>query len=84
MAALGLHCFPRDFASFSEQGLLFGVMYRLATAVASVVEDQGSRHEGFRSCGTQAQWFCRMALVAPWHVGSSHTRDQTRVSCIGR
>ena len=25
-----------------------------------------------------------MGLVVPWHVGSSWTRDQTRVPCIGR
>ena len=25
-----------------------------------------------------------MGLVVPWHVGSSWTRDQTRVSCIGK
>ena len=25
-----------------------------------------------------------MGLVAPWHVGSSRTRDGTRVPCIGR
>ena len=25
-----------------------------------------------------------MDLVALWHVGSSRTRDQTRVPCIGR
>jgi len=25
-----------------------------------------------------------MGLVAPQHVGSSRTRDQTRVSCVGR
>ena len=25
-----------------------------------------------------------MGLVAPWHVGSSRTRDQTRVPCIGK
>ena len=56
----------------------------------------GSRHVGFSSCGTQAQllWLAGsraqaqqlwpMGLVAPWHVGSSRTRAQTRVSCIGR
>ena len=30
-----------------------------------------------RSCGAQA-------LVAPWHVESSQTRDRTCVPCIGR
>ena len=56
----------------------------------------GSRRMGFSSCGMQAQqlWltgsraqvqqlWC-MGLVAPRHVGSSQTRDQTHVPCIGR
>ena len=56
----------------------------------------GSRCTGFRSCGAQAQqlrlvgsraqaqqlW--RTGLIALWHVGSSRTRDQTRVPCTGR
>ena len=56
----------------------------------------GSRRAGFSSCGTwaqqlwlagsraQAQQLWHMGLVALWHVGSSRTRAQTRVSCIGR
>ena len=51
---------------------------------------------GFSRCGSQAQYLslagCRtqaqqlwhMGLIAPRHVGSSWTRDQTRVPCIGR
>ena len=54
-----------------------------------------SRHTGFSSCGAQAQWlwlvgsraqaqlWC-MGLAAPRHVGSSWTRAQTHVPCIGR
>ena len=44
---------------------------------------------GLRSCGTWApehrpeQFWC-MGLVAPRHVESSWTRDQTHVSCISR
>ena len=34
--------------------------------------------------GAQAQSLWRLGLVAPWHVGSSWTRDQTHVPCIGR
>ena len=41
---------------------------------------------GFRNCCSQALehmlWF--MGWVAPWHVGSSRTRDCTHVSCTGR
>ena len=47
---------------------------------------RGSRVHGFRSRCSQALehtlWF--MGWVAPWHVGSSWTRDCTRVSCTGR
>ena len=53
-------------------------------------------HEGCSSCGAwaqqlrlagsraQVQQLWLMTLVALWHVGSSWTRDQTHVSCIGR
>ena len=56
----------------------------------------GSRRVGFSSCGTwaqqlwltgsraQAQQLWHTSPVAPRHVGSSRTRDQTRVPCIGR
>ena len=56
----------------------------------------GSRHAGFSSCGTwaqqlwltgsraQAQQLWRMGPAAPRHVGSSRTRAQTHVPCIGR
>ena len=43
-----------------------------------------SRRVGFSSCGTWVLQLWRTGLVAPWHVGSSRTRDQTRVPCIGR
>ena len=50
---------------------------------------QASRFGGFSCCGARAQgsglqWLWQRGLVAPWHVGSSWTRDQTCVSCIGR
>ena len=56
----------------------------------------GSRHMGFSSCGTwvqqlwltgsraQAQQLWCTGFVAPRHVGSSQTRDQTHVPCTGR
>ena len=61
-----------------------------------LLRSTGSRREGFSSCGSQAQqlWLAgsrvqaqklwRMALVALQHVGSSQTRVQTHVPCIGR
>ena len=35
-----------------------------------------------RVCGLQKFWLT--GLVAPWHVGSSLTKDETRVPCIAR
>ena len=37
---------------------------------------------GFQSTWAQQLWY--PGLAAPQHVGSSQTRDQTHVSCIGR
>ena len=39
---------------------------------------------GTQAPDAQAQQFWLMGLVAPQHVGSSQTRAQTRVPCIGR
>ena len=49
---------------------------------------QASHYGGF-SCGAEAldsraQQLWDLGLVAPRHVGSSQTRDQTRVPCIDR
>ena len=61
-----------------------------------LLQSTGSRHMGFSTCGTQAQllWLVgsraqvqqswRTGFVAPQHVGSSQTRAQTCVPCIGR
>ena len=61
-----------------------------------LLRSTGSRRPGFSSCGTraqqlwltgssaQAQQLWHTGLVAPQHVGSSRTRAQTCVSCIGR
>ena len=48
-----------------------------------------SRARGLSSCCSWAQehWLSSlwsMGLVAPWHVGSSQTRDQTCVPCTAR
>ena len=41
LAALGLRCCERAFSSCSEWGLLFVVVRRLLTAVASLVAEHG-------------------------------------------
>ena len=48
-------------------------MLGLLIVVTSLVADQ--ELWSFSSCGN---------FVAPRHVGSSQTRDRTRVPCIGR
>ena len=77
-------------AGFSLQWfLLLGA--RALGERASVVVALGLSSCGLRalecrlsSCGTRAQLLWHTGLVAPRHVGSSPTRDQTRVPCIGR
>ena len=49
-----------------------------------LLQSMGSRCVGFSSCGMWAQQSWHTGLVAPWHVGSSQTRAQTRVPWIGR
>ena len=49
-----------------------------------LLQSTGSRCTGFSSCVRWAQQLWRTGLVAPRHVGSSPTRDRTRVPCIGR
>ena len=55
----------------------------------------GSRCVGFSSCGMRAPehrlsscgsraQLLHISSVAPWHVGSSWTRDRTCIPCIGR
>ena len=41
LAALGLHCCPRAFASCGERELLFVAVHGLLTAVASLVVEHG-------------------------------------------
>ena len=40
-----------------------------------LLQSTGSRHVGFRSCSTWAQWLRHMDLIALWNVGSSRVRD---------
>ena len=49
-----------------------------------LLQSTGSRCMGFCNCGAWAQLLRCINLVALRHVGSSWTRDQTCVPCIGR
>ena len=77
LAVLGLCYCTRAFSSCGEWGLPFVAVRGLLIAVASlVVEHRLQVH------GLQQLW--RTGLVALRHVGSSWTRAQNRVPCIGR
>ena len=49
-----------------------------------LLRSTGSRRAGFSSGGSRAQQLWRTGLFALRHVGSSQTRDGTRVPCTGR
>ena len=77
MAALGLWCCVQAFSSCAKQGLL------------SRCSAEASHYSGVYCCrawvlGTPAQQLWCVGLVAPQHVESSRTRDQTCVLCFGR
>ena len=55
----------------------------------SLVAEHGLQAYGLQQLwlvgsSAQAQWLWYTGLVAPWHVRSSQTRDQTHVPCVGR
>ena len=71
-AVLGPCCCTRAFSSCSVQGLLFVVVCGFSLWWFLLL------------WSTQAQWVWGTGSAAPWHVGSSWTRDRTHVLCIGR
>ena len=72
-------------SSFLCEGFL-----RLRRAGTTLHRSARASHcRGLSRCGAQApdaqaQWLWLTGLVAPQHVGSSHTRARTRFPCIGR
>ena len=74
------------FESFSDQLLhsfftLKNVLFWSCWVFAAAHRLWQLQLSGYRA---QAQEFWCTGLAAPHHVGSSRTRDQTQVSCIGR
>ena len=65
------------FSRCSGQRLGFSHRVWASHAAASLVAELCSR-----ACGLQQLRLT--GLAAPWHVGSSPTRDWTRVPCVGR
>ena len=56
---------------------VFAAARGLLTVVASLAAE-----DRLQACRPQQLWL--MGPAAPWHVGSSQTRDRTRVPCTGR
>ena len=88
LAVLSLRCCSGFSLVVEGAGYSLVAVCRLLIMVASVVvKHMDSRAwtlelwlPGSRA---QAPWLC-VGLVALWHVGSSWTRDWTRISCTGR
>ena len=77
LAVLGLRFCARAFSSCGKRGPLFH-------CVAWASHYRGLSCCGARAPDAQAEQLWLTGLVAPRHVGSSQTRAQTRVPCIGR
>ena len=83
---LGLCCYAWAFPSCSEWGPLLIAVHGPLIEGASPVAEHGLQAHEASSCGTRAQqlWHTSSRMQAPRHVGSSWTRAQTCVRCIGR
>ena len=73
---LGLHRFMRFSLVAANAGYCLVVVLGLLFVVAYLVEHELQTH--------RLQWLWHLGLVAPWHGGSSQTRDQTPPPCTGR
>ena len=96
MAVPGLCCCVQAFSSYDGQGLLSSGAQASHCSGLSCCEAQAVGAQtslvaacGLSSCGSWALgrtgsvvWIT--GLVAPWHVGSSWTRDQTCGFLIGK
>ena len=89
---LGLHCCTGSYPAAASGGSSLAAGHGLLPAVRSgllLLQSTGSRAcrlQQLRLPGSraQAQQLSHAGLVAPWHMGSSQSRDQTHVSCICR
>ena len=61
----------------ASRGYSPAVVRSLLIAWPPLLQSTGSRVH-------RLQWLWHTGLAALWHVGSSWTRDQTHVACIGR
>ena len=89
LAVLDLHCCMGFSLVMVNGGYSLAVVNEVLIVVASLVMEPWLQVGGLPQLPilgsrAQAQQLWHMGLVAPWHVGSSHIRDRTHVSCIGR
>ena len=82
MTVLGLPCCMQPSSSCGEQGYSSFWCAGASLWWILLLLSVGSRHAGFSS-SSSCMGFVVVAL-ALCHVGSSQTRDQTHVPCIGR
>ena len=78
--ALCLCCRPQAFSSCRKKGLLFIAVLGFLMVVASHCRTQLQA----RASVVVAQQLWSTDLIAPWQVGSSQSKDWTRVPCIDR
>ena len=81
---VGLLCCRWASSACGERGLLSAVVPRLLAAAASLLVEHRLWVHRLQQLQHIGLVVVAMGLVAPKHVGSSPTRDQTRVPCIGR
>ena len=85
---VGSSCCMRAFSSCSEWGYSwlqcssFSLQWLLLWTRGSRV--CGLQYLWLEGSRARAQWLWCTGLVASWHAGSSRTRDQTGLPCIGR
>ena len=91
-AALVLHCCLWAFSGCGKWGQLFTAVHGLLIVVTSFVAKhrlQSSQASvvvasGLTSCSSPALEFWYIGLIAPWHMESSQTWDQTHIPCTAR
>ena len=76
LAVLGLHCCAPASSSCGEQGLRFVMVHTFPLVWLLLLQSRGSME--------RAQEFWCVGLAAPRYVGSSWSRDRTRIPFTGR
>ena len=83
LAALGFRCCTQAFSSCNCCGARTSHCHGFSCCEAWALGTQAQQLQ-LTGSGVQAQQLCRPGPAAPWHVGSSWTRDQIHVPHIGK